>query len=124
MVDGLIISKIRYNLGVVGNLWVGSQYSDKNFKFTTFTKTDNQRLQVILNKSLKLALGIKKQNIPTEELLKRANKLSIHQETAYQVAFNVKKIIEMGRPMYLSEQFKKNQAEIQDIQDLNQENQG
>ena len=104
LVDGLIFSKIRYNIGLVGNVWLQSQYKDSQMKFYTYTKRDNDRLHTIENRALKMALGIKKHNFPTNDLLKKAGKLSILQEILYQVASNVKKILDTARPESLYRQ--------------------
>ena len=107
VIDGIILSKIRYNLGIIGNLWISSKYCDTQQRFVTFTKQDMNRLQTIMNKALKLAVKPAEKNYPTESLLNNTDKLSIHQEVAFQIGINTKKIIETGKPEYLSQFFKK-----------------
>ena len=107
MVDGIVLSKLRYNLGVVGNIWLDNKYQDTQPKFRRYTKKDNHNLQVCMNKALRMAMGIKDNNYPTTRLLKEANKMSVHQEIAYQIGCCTKKILDTGRPkslgMYLRE---------------------
>ena len=106
MVDGIVLSKLRYNLGIIGKIWIKSPYRDNEVRYRTFTKKDNQRLQVTMNKALKMALGKKIKNYPTADLLRESGKLSIHQETAYQVGIQVKKIMKIQKPASLSIKFK------------------
>ena len=108
LIDGIILSKIRYNLGIIGNLWITSPYSYSSLKFTTFTKKDLERLQVTMNKALRLAARPKERNYPTSKLLEETKTLSIHQEIAYQIGSNVKKILDTQRPESLYKQFKTN----------------
>ena len=106
MIDGIVLSKLRYNLGIIGNTWLKSPYRDTDIHYKTFTKKDNNRLQVVMNKALKLAVGQKDTNYPTTDLLKDCRKLSIHQETAFQVGMQARKILETGRPKFLREKIK------------------
>lgn len=43
--DGIIISKLRYNIGIYGNIWIKDQNCENQQRFVTFTKKDNERLQ-------------------------------------------------------------------------------
>ena len=107
MTDGIVFSKMRYNIGIVGNIWLENPYIDKETQFQKYTKKDNQRLQIIQNKALKMALGVKENNIPTKKLLEDAGKLSVHQEIVYQIGVNAKKILDTNKPKSLSQQFLK-----------------
>ena len=101
MTDGIVFSKMRYNIGIVGNIWLENPYIDKETRFKKYTKKDNQRLQIIQNKALKKALGVKENNIPTKKLLEDAGKLSVHQEIVYQIGVNAKKILDTKKPKSL-----------------------
>lgn len=106
MVDGIVLSKIRYNIGIVGNIWLHNPYQDTQQRYRRYTKKDNQNLQVCMNKALRIALGVKDMNLPTKTLLCNANKLSVHQEIVYQIGCNTKKILDTGRPKSLSKYLK------------------
>ena len=70
MVDGIILSKLRYNLGLIGNIWMKNPYRDNEERKRTFTKKDNKNLQVVMNKALRLALGKKQKKLPNFRLIK------------------------------------------------------
>ena len=110
MVDGIILSKLRYNLGLIGNIWIRNPYKEKEDRKRTFTKKDNHNLQVVMNKALKLAVGKKKNNYPTAELLEETNKLSIHQEVTYQIGVNAVRINKINRPVSLSNLIKQKEG--------------
>ena len=92
MIDGIVLSKIRYNLGLIGNTWIKNPYKEKEDKKQTFTKKDNNNLQIVMNKALRLALGKKSKYYSTEEILNETKKMSVHQETAYQIGVNATNI--------------------------------
>lgn len=88
------LSKLRYNLGIVGNLWIDSGYSEKDRRFRKYTKRDNKRLQSTQKQALRTAMGKREKNTTTETLVNKDNKMSVYQEITYQIAINAKKIME------------------------------
>ena len=84
-------------------------YRETGTRFSTFTKEDNRRLQVLQNQVERLTVmgsGYNRErkqfNMSTEELLKTSGRLSIHQLGAYQTVTMAKKIILSQKPIYLS----------------------
>ena len=84
-------------------------YRETGTRFSTFTKEDNRRLQVLQNQVERLTVmgsGYNRErkqfNMSTEELLKTSGRLSIHQLGAYHTVTMAKKIILSQKPIYLA----------------------
>ena len=73
--------------------------------FTSFTKEDNRRLQVLQNKVLRLRTRID-YNIPTNTLVKSSGELSVQQLTAYHTLTTVFKAVRLEKPVYHYEKLK------------------
>ena len=69
--SGIFYSKLQYCLPVFGNVFGLEKYRDTNNKFSSFTKSDNKKLQVLQN-SLNRMLTESEYNTSTEELLEQA----------------------------------------------------
>ena len=63
------------------NVWYQNNQEDTRYHFSAFTKSDNQKLQVLHNKTMRLRskLGMM---TPTEDLLNACNELSMNQLAA------------------------------------------
>ena len=98
--NGLFHSKLVYCLHVFGNVWGLADQDDQNRKCSTFTKSDNQKLQVLQNQVLRMIAKTKMREISTVNLLSQTNSLSVHQLTAFQTLTSVQKLIFNKRPSY------------------------
>ena len=105
----MFYSKLSYCLPLFSNTW-GLSYKIENQRFTSFTKNDNRRLQVIQNQVSRLLIdkrvGYYKQNMPTSQLLGTADVLSIHQLGVQSTLVMVKKVLLSGKPDYLFDKLK------------------
>ena len=80
-------------------------------RFSSYTKEDNRKLQVLQNQVSRLQLDYhdqersrrRKQNMSTKELLEKTGDLSVHQLGAQSTLIMVKKIITSKKPSYLSD---------------------
>ena len=97
---GIFYSKLSYCLPVFGNVFDLDKYKEEGSRYTSFTKTDNHRLQVLQNKLNRLLLNAK-YNTPTEKLLQDTDTLSIQQLIAYQTATMAYKVVQSKKPEYL-----------------------
>ena len=106
---GLFYSKISYCLSLFVNTWGLDTYRVGGTRFSSFTKEDIRRMQVLQNKVARLLIGNKysmKQknlNMSTEELLHKSGDLSVHQLGALQTVVMTKKIILSQKPSYLAQ---------------------
>ena len=97
--QGLFDSKMLYCLQLFGNTWRTLQTDETNRRFAAFTKTDNQKLQVLQNMLMRMMTRLPAQT-PTVQLTKAADKLSVHQLTAYTTLLTVHKTMTRGQPHY------------------------
>ena len=100
--QGMFNSKLLYCLQLFGNTWGIVQNDDTKRKFKAFTKHDNQRLQVLQNKVLRMKTGLPF-NTPTVQLTEAAGQMSVHQLTAYTTLLTVHKTLVRGQPHYFRE---------------------
>ena len=103
--QGLFTSKLTFGLQVFGNVWGIPSLEVGQRRFTSFTKEDNRRLQVLQNKVLRLRTRID-YNIPTDTLVKSSGELSVQQLTAYHTLTTVYKAVRMEKPVYHHEKLK------------------
>ena len=71
-------------------------------RYSSFSKEDCRKLQVIQNKVLRLHTGLPF-DTPTTELFKQSEELSIYQQIAYHTLLLVHNVISNKKPSYLSE---------------------
>ena len=103
--NGIFTSKLIYCLQLFGNVW-GLPSLDENVRrFSSFTKDDNRKLQVIQNKVLRLQSGLP-QDTPLTLLLEATNEMSVMQLTAYHTLMTVHRTISTGQPEYLARKLK------------------
>ena len=96
--DGIFNSKLRYCLPLFCNVWTEN---DQNQRFTAFTKSDSNKLQVLQNKVLRVMTGLNRYT-PTATLLSTSNELSINQMAAFHTLLAVHKAVKAGKPKYIS----------------------
>ena len=100
-IEGILMSKMRYSLPVMINIWHKEIYRTKDRKFHAFTKKDLQRLQAIQNTALRLLTKNKDKNTPTLTLLRETDSMSVHQIGAEAILNEAKKILLTGKPEYM-----------------------
>ena len=98
--NGIFYSKLSYGLAVFGNVFNLDKFKEGNSRYTSFTKTDNHRLQVLQNKLNRVLINADYKT-PTSELIAATNSLSIQQLIAYQTAVMAYKITQSQKPQYL-----------------------
>ena len=99
--SGIFYSKLSYCLPVYGNVFGLEKYKEENSRYTSFTISDNSKLQVLQNKMNRLLTGADKYT-STADLLVRTNSLSIQQMIAFQTIMMTYKIMKTKKPTYLS----------------------
>ena len=75
LADGLFYSKIKYCLPIFGNVFNLEDYKENNNQYTSFTKTDNNQLQILQNKLNRL-LSNSPRHTSTKDLLSLTGSLS------------------------------------------------
>ena len=100
--SGIFYSKLNYCLPVFGSVFGLDRYKEESNRYRSFTKTDNNRLQVLQNKLNRLLIGAR-YDTPTSELLAETDSLSIQQMIAHQTAIMAYKIVQSKKPEYLAE---------------------
>ena len=119
LISGIFYSKLFYCLPLFLNTWNLDNYRDGRQCFTSYTKEDNRRIQVLQNKVSRLLLDRQergrilqhKQNMSTEELLEKTGFLSIHQLGAKNTLVMMKKIMLSRKPKYLADRILPSQVD-------------
>ena len=111
LASGLFYSKLSYCLPLFTNTWGLDTYKVDMQRFTSFTKEDNRRMQVIQNQVSRLLLdkgvaGRFKQDLPTVDLLDTTDYLSIHQLGVQGTLVMIKRIILSEKPTYIFDKLK------------------
>ena len=82
----------------------GIRTYDENLRNSTaFTKEDNRRLQILVNKVLRSLTGLDR-DAPPQELHRKSNQLSVNQRCAYFSILLVHKVLQHRQPKYHYEQ--------------------
>ena len=104
----MFTSKLTFGIQVYGNVWGMPSLDLSQRRFTSFTKEDNRRLQVLQNKVLRLRKIDRSidYNTPTEILVRSSGELSVQQLTAYHTLMTVFKAVQMEKPVYLHRKLK------------------
>ena len=105
--SGIFYSKLSYCLPVFGNVLCLEEYKENNSRYTSYTTTDNNRIQVLQNKLNRLLTGAHYRT-PTVELLERTDSLSVQQMIAYQTMVMTFKILKFKKPSYIANRMKEN----------------
>ena len=81
---GIFYSKLSYCLPVFGNVFgLDDRYKEDNSRYTSFTTSDNNKLQVLQNSLNRLLTGAD-YNTSTVKLLEKSDSLSVQQMIAFQ----------------------------------------
>ena len=99
VMDGLFGSKLAYGITVWGRVWNIPGNTDDEVRSPSLTKDDMKRLQVLQNKCLRI-LTNSDYKTPTLNLLEKTNKLSVHQQIAYQTLSQVYSVRATKFPAY------------------------
>ena len=103
--EGMFYSKLSYCLPVFGNVFGLDGHKDTTTRYSSFTKKDNRRLQVLQNSIMILLTGSPR-GTPTTTLLKNTSSLSVQQLVASQTLVMEHKVIHTARPAYLAARLK------------------
>ena len=108
--SGMFKSKLLYCMPLFTNVWGIHSMDDTERRFSTITKEDMRKLQVLQNKVLRMKSNTKDLNTPTTELLACTGDLSVQQLGAYHTVLCIFKIIRSGKTRYLAEKLQLRQA--------------
>ena len=102
LAEGIFFSSLNYCIQVYGNVWGLTEYSEQQNKSIAFTKDDNRRLQILVNKVLRSLTGMD-YDTPVAQLIAASGQLSVHQRTAFHTITSMFKTIQTGLPKYNSD---------------------
>ena len=102
LAEGIFFSSLNYCIQVYGNVWGLTEYSEQQTKSIAFTKDDNRRLQILVNKVLRALTGMD-YDTPVAQLIAVSGQLSVHQRTAFHTITSMFKTIQTGLPKYNSD---------------------
>ena len=101
LASGLFYSKITYCLPIFGNVLNLDTYKENNNRYTSFSKVDNNRLQILQNKLNRL-LSNSPRFTPTVDLLTATKSISIQQMIAFRTLIMFHKIINTSKPSFIA----------------------
>ena len=109
---GIFNSTLIYCLQLFGNVWL----EDNFYRYSAFTKSDSNKIQILQNKILRLRTKtFLSQRIPTIDLLNMCQELSVNQLAAYHTLLAVHRAVRAGKPKSLNEKMKLNTPEMNQI---------
>ena len=97
---GIFTSKLTFGIQVFGNVWGLPDLDVGTRRYSSFTKEDNRKLQVLQNKVIRMRTKVD-YNTPTETLIKSSGELSVQQLTAYHTLMTVYKAVHLEKPVHL-----------------------
>ena len=98
--NSMFASRLVYCISVWGAVWHLPGYDDRDRAYTSISKEDMGRLQVMQNSVLRLQTGLG-WHTPTAELVRRAGQLSVHQLVAYHTLLQTYKCKMTSQPRYM-----------------------
>ena len=103
--NSMFNSKLIYCISLWGAVWKLPGVMEENVRsFTSISKEDMRKLQVLQNAVLRLQTGLGWLT-PTEFLVKRSGQLSVHQLVAYHSALQVFKCRKAKQPDHMYKRF-------------------
>ena len=99
MAEGIFFSILNYGIEIYGNVWGMFTFDEQNRNSTAFTREDNRKLQILVNKVLRCLTG-SDSDTSTIELHKRSNQMSVQQRCAYFSIIAVHKTLQRKEPAY------------------------
>ena len=109
MAEGIFFSLLNYCIEVYGHVWGLATYDDHSRKSTAFTKDDNAKLQILVNKVLRSLTGLDR-DTPVVTLHATSGQLSVQQRTAMFTIVSVHKSIQKKQPAYNYSRLQPNSA--------------
>ena len=106
--EGIFFSILNYGIEVYGNVWGLSTYDEQQRNSPAFTKEDNRRLQILVNKVLRCITGLDRES-SIVDLHNESGQLSVQQRCAFFSILMVHKSILEKQPVYHSNYFANNQ---------------
>merc|ERR1712105_402114 len=97
--EGIFFSILNYCIEVYGNVWSLSTYDEQSRTNSAFTREDNMKLQVLVNKALRSLTGLG-HDTPVSVLSEVSGRLSVHQRTALYTLTSVHKAMLTMKPVY------------------------
>ena len=97
--EGIFFSILNYGIEAYGNVWGLNIYDDHVRNSPAFSKDDNRRLQIIVNKVLRCITGLDRET-STRELHEKSGLLSVHQRCAFFTMVLVHKTLITRKPEY------------------------
>ena len=76
LAEGIFFSVLNYCFQVYGNVWDLTMYNEKQDRSTAFTKDENRKLQIIVNKVLRALTGLD-YDTPVSQLVAVSGQLSV-----------------------------------------------
>jgi hypothetical protein len=107
--EGIFFSLLNYCIEIYGNVWGLDTYDDQARKNSAFTKEDNTKLQIIMNKVLRSLTGLDRET-PVTTLHNTSGQLSVHQRCAFYTITSVHKAIRQKQPAYSFSKLQPNPA--------------
>ena len=103
-VPAIFSSKLAYALPLIGNVWGNAKYAEMEFKKSTFTRQDLDKLQSLQRQAALLLCPPDPQysTIPTSQVLLDINWLSVHQLIALYILSTALSAIHAGAPLCLA----------------------
>ena len=102
--EGIFFSVLNYGIGVYGNVWGIDYYDEQLRNSPAFTKEDNRRLQILVNKILRLLTGLDRE-VSVAELHEKSKQLSVQQRCAYFSIVQIYKTLNDKQPTYHRDRF-------------------
>ena len=99
LAEGIFFSVLNYCVQVYGNVWDLTMYNEKQDRSTAFTKDDNRKLQIIVNKVLRALTGLD-YDTPVSQLVAVSGQLSVQQRTAFHTLTSMYKTVQYGLLVY------------------------
>ena len=97
--QGIFFSLLDYCIELYGNTWCLGSIDINERHSSAFRREDNRRLQVIVNKVLRIILQADR-DTPTSTLCKATGQLSVHQRVAFATLCSIFKTISSGKPKF------------------------
>ena len=103
-VPAMFSSKLAYALPLIGNVWGTAKYAENEFKKSTFTRQDLEKLQSLQRQAALLLRPPDPQysTVPTSQVLQDINWLSVHQQIAFYILSTALSAIHAGAPSCLA----------------------
>jgi hypothetical protein len=109
--EGVFFSLLNYCIEVYGNVWGLTTYDDQHRNSIAFTKADNMKLQIIVNKVLRSLTALDR-DTPVTMLHNTSGQLSVHQRAALFTLTSVHKAIKQKLPAYSYSRFQPNPTPV------------